>query len=264
MEDMEKEYEVSDDVENDDIDTSEDVEDTELEQPQEEEIVDERPTEEEIQERINNAVESRLARERRKNEDLYRIEDTLKKALGVEDRKEIIKNLGTFYKEQGIDIPNYRSERDEKILAKADAEEIKKLGYEEMEAEANRLASIPERSVREQTIFMELGKALTEQNQIKELKEKGLNADILDNKDFKSFKEKFSSDVGISEIYELYQKVNTKKEKPSSPGSVKSTTTNKDEKEFFTSKELDQLTEKDLDNPKILEKAIKSMSKLGR
>ena len=36
------------------------------------------------------------------------------------------------------------------------------------------------------------------------------------------------------------------------------------EQEFFTNEELDKLTDKDLDNPNIYEKAMRSLSRLGR
>ena len=48
--------------------------------------------------------------------------------------------------------------------------------------------------------------------------------------------------------------------KPASTGSM--TSTGKVENEFFTSQELDKLTSKDLDDPKIMEKAMRSLARL--
>lgn len=54
----------------------------------------------------------------------------------------------------------------------------------------------------------------------------------------------------------------TKKTPPPEMGSVGSTAGK--EKDFYTSEELDRLTSKDLDDPKIFKIALKSLSRLGR
>lgn len=53
------------------------------------------------------------------------------------------------------------------------------------------------------------------------------------------------------------------KPKPPSTGSLKSSGSAAD-KEFFTNEELDRLTPEQLDNPKILDKALKSLARLGK
>lgn len=55
----------------------------------------------------------------------------------------------------------------------------------------------------------------------------------------------------------------TKTPKPASTGSMTSSAV-KEEKEYFTSEELDNLTSKDLDKPGVFEKAMRSMERLGR
>lgn len=52
----------------------------------------------------------------------------------------------------------------------------------------------------------------------------------------------------------------TKQQKPASAGSLINTT--QTESEYFTSQELDKLSESDLRNPKVYEKAMRSMAKL--
>ena len=177
-------------------------------------------------------VEERLARDRRQQKKelakYKQLESVIKAGLGVDNIDEAINQSSEFYKEQGITIPEYvdaHSERDERVLAKADAQEIIDLGIEEMEAEANRIANIPKdnRSIREQTVFNELCEKIIEQRQVKELKEKGVNSEILDDKKFIDFKKKFTYDTPISDIYDIYSKLNTKPvEKPASAGSAKS------------------------------------------
>lgn len=186
---------------------------------------------EDEQKRIDHIVETRLKRERRNiekdNKELYEIEGILKAGLGVETRADMIAQLKEFY---GDKVANQQyqaspNERDEKILAKADADEVIELGLNEMETEANRIASIPEaeRSIREQTMFNTLCEAIIEQRQVNELKDKGIKTEILEDKDFKEFKNKFAFNTPISDIYEMYSKLNSKPiEKPASAGSAKS------------------------------------------
>lgn len=183
--------------------------------------------EEKVEERL---IRDRVNRERKQNKELakYRqLESVIKAGLGVDNLDDAISKTSSFYREQGITIPEYtdvHSERDEKILAKADAQEIIDLGMSEMEAEANRIASIPKekRSIREQTMFNTLCEKIVEQRQVNELKEKGIKTEILEDKNFKEFKSKFAFNTPISDIYEMYSKLNAKPvEKPASAGSAK-------------------------------------------
>ena len=66
----------------------------------------------------------------------------------------------------------------------------------------------------------------------------------------------------MTEIYELYQKVNGKEvKKPASTGSTKSTVPNNQEKEYYTPEEVDKLTSKELDNPTIWKRVRESMKR---
>ena len=177
-------------------------------------------------------VEERLARDRRQQKKelakYKQLENVIKAGLGVDNIDEAINQSSEFYKEQGITIPEYNdahSERDEMVLAREDAKEIIELGIKEMEAEANRIANIPKnnRSIREQTVFDELCDKLIEHKQVNELKQKGVSSDILDDKKFIDFKKKFTYDTPISDIYDIYAKLNSKPvTKPASAGSAKS------------------------------------------
>ena len=154
------------------IGTSEDEEQVqetteEVETPSQEDIekmIEERAnkrTQEQIEQRL---LRDRLSRERQQKKEMAKykqLENIMKAGLGVETLDEAINKSSEFYKGQGVNIPVYQeessySERDEKILAEADAREIIALGKAEMENEANRIASIPEnkRTVREKTVFI--------------------------------------------------------------------------------------------------------------
>ena len=257
------------------IGTSEDEE-------QVQEIVEETETNSEedinrmVEERANKMfeekVKDRLARDRASQERKYNkelakykyLESVINAGLGVDNLDDAISKTSDFYKEQGINIPEFKdsySERDEKILAKADAQEIIELGRDEMEAEANRIASIPmeQRTIREKTIFETVCKELINLKDIDELKAKGYKIDILETKEFNKFRDCFNVNTPISEIYEMYNKINGQVvEQPASPGSAKTNTTNNEIKDYYSPDDFDKLTMKDLDNPKIMEIVNKS------
>lgn len=240
--------------------------------------------EKQIEERANKIaeqkIEARLIRDRRKREreeasqraKYEELENIMKTALDAENLDDVITKSKNFYKEQGIDIPETVSrlslnERDEKVLAEADAREIISLGKAEMEEEANRIASIPEsqRSIREQTIFNEVCRELVNLNDIESLKEKGYDTEILNDKDFSSFREQFNLNTPVSKIYEMYQSIKgTKPVQPKSPGSAKTNNSNNEIKDYYTPEEVRKFTEEDLDNPKLMEAIDRSMLLWGK
>lgn len=233
--------------------------------------------EKQIEERANKIaeekIEARLIRDRRKRErdkskelaKYKQLENVIKAGLGVENLDDAISQSSEFYKGQGISIPEYKNdlynERDEMILAEADAKEIISFGRQEMEVEANRIASIPadKRSFREKTIFDSLCKELISLRDIDELSSKGYKTDILQTKEFYDFRNQFNVNIPISKIYEMYNKVNGQVvEQPKSPGSARSTTTVKQIKDYYSPEDFDKLTDEELRNPKIMEIVDKS------
>ena len=245
----------------------ENVEEAEQSSEDIEKLVEERANklfEEKVEERL---VRDRINRERKQNKELakYRqLENVIKAGLGVDNLDDAISKTSDFYKEQGITIPDFKdvySERDEKILAKADAQEIIELGKNEMEAEANRIASIPEakRTIREKTIFDTLCKELISLKDVEELSSKGYKTDVLETKEFSDFRNQFNVNTSISTIYEMYNKMHGQVvQQPRSPGSAKSTTTVKQIKDYYSPEDFDKLTDEDLRNPKIMEIVDKS------
>lgn len=229
-----------------------------------------------VEERANKMfeekVKDRLARdrasqERKFNKELAKykhLESVINAGLGVDNLDDAISKTSSFYQEQGITIPEFKdsySERDEKILAKADAKEIIDLGRDEMEAEANRIASIPEtqRTIREKVVFDTICEELTNIKATEELKSKGYDVSILDNKDFQDFRNQFTVSTPISKIYDMYNKVNgTVAERPKSPGSAKSTTQVKQIKDYYSPEDFDKLTVEDLNNPEVMKVVDKS------
>ena len=232
----------------------------------------EKRIEEEVNKRFEAKVEERLirdrnSRERRQAQEMAgykQLANVIQAGLGVDNLDEAIKKSSEYYKEQGIEIPEFKgnfSERDEKILAKADAQEIIDAGFQEMEQEANRIANIPEaqRTIREKTVFDTLCRELINKKDVDDLKAKGYKTDILQTKEFSDFRNQFNVNTPISKIYEMYSKINGQKvEQPASPGSAKTNTTNNEIKDYYSSEDFDKLTKEDLDNPKVMEIVNKS------
>jgi len=229
------------------------------------EILSQEDIEKQIEERANKLFEEkvedriirdRASRERKQKSEMAKykqLESVITAGLGVETLEEAIEEASNFYKNQGIEIPEYvdeRNEKEQKILARADANEIISLGMKEMEAEANRISNIPhnKRSVREQELFDTLCEAIIEERQTNELKTKGISTDILEEKSFKDFKKKFTINTPISEIYEMYMLKNKTsaevKEKPASAGSAKSEGTQP--KEVFTAERINNMSPQEL------------------
>lgn len=226
-----------------------------------------------VNDRLNNILPKKIEREKSKMERKYRdelakyeeTESILKKGFGAKDISDANKKMRDFYKEQGIEIPEYQkprySEEDEKILGKAEASKIIDLGYDEMQEEANRLAKIglDKMTSRQKVMFNTLAEELTHQKQIKELAELGVKEDVLNNSDFKEFASQFNSKTSIKNVYEMYTKVNQTKPKFEKIGSMKSNVQDK-VKDYYTDEEISKLTDEELDDPKIWEAVRKSMT----
>lgn len=238
-----------------------------------EEIEEVAPVRTYTDEEVDKILAKKIARERAKLEkehetELSKYKDTeniLNAGLGTKDIDEATTQLREYYKEKGIDIPEPvrpgLSEREQEILAKAEAEEIIELGKAEAEKEANLLASRFETlTTREKAVFNTLASYLTSENEKLELQKIGVKSDILDDKDFKEFKKQFNPKASITEVYNLYSKTKGEKETPKPIGSMTTTETNK-VKDYYTPDEARKLTSKDLDDPQIMKAVEESMTK---
>lgn len=236
-------------------------------------------TQKELQEAIDRNVKGRLARA--ENEYAKKIQEyedlayTLRKGMGKNDGdvKDLNKDLRSFYKEQGIDIPEpkiHYNERDERILAKADAEEIIEAGEDEVNRIANQIYNKPEaqRTIREKIIFETLGNHVIMQRAKAQLKEKGVSEDILNDDKFKKFANQFNTSTPITEVYALYDKLNKATEKktpPPSTGSVKTTGKSQEIKDYYTPEEVSKFTMEQLkSNPRLMKAVEKSMAQWNK
>ena len=195
---------------------------------------------------------SKLERQNSKKDELINL---IMEHTGTKNMDEL---LAKSYKQYDVERPVV-SEEDDKVLGKYDAKKLMDLDdLDEVQAEVERLADL-ERNVREDTAYTELENYLnlkkTEQKRLNEIKEAGLDESLLTDEKFNEFAKKFNNSISMKEVYEMYSKVNPKKQ-PFNTGSVKDSKAESDE--LFTEDEFMALTAKDLENPRIYEKAMKS------
>ena len=208
-----------------------------------------------VNERINSILPNKIERERRKIDREYRqklskyeeTESILSAGLGTKNIDDINGELRNFYKNQGIDIPAYQepkySDDDEKDLGESDARKIIKLGFDEMQDEANRLADIGTNNmtVREKTEFSILAQELTNQKNKKELAKLGVKENVLEDLNFRQFSSQFNSNVPIKDVYEMYTKVNGNKKSVEQIGSMKNTKETV-KKDYYTNEEISKMS----------------------
>lgn len=230
-------------------------------------------TEAELNARVDEILGKKIARKEakirkeyeKKLEPYRRAETVLNAGLGTSNIGEATKSLTDFYAEKGVTIPEYQdaqyNEDDLKILAANEAQNIINLGYEEVVEEVDRLAEIglDNMSARERLVFGELANYRQAEESRKELRSIGVKDDVIDSESFQNFASKFNQNTPITEIYELYSKTGDKP--PAAKiGSMKNGNT-QEEKTYYTPDEVDRLTEKDFENPKIFAAVRASMER---
>ena len=226
-------------------------------------------SEAEIQELIDKAVATRLAREKKKSEKELNKYKTLAEAMRLEMNKEnideVLEEAGNIYKEQGRELPKFGneglSEKDEIKLGKLDAEEIIESGdVNNIKYSIEDLEDIEDRSVREETLLKALKSNLAKRENEKKLKENGIDLSILDEVEFKEFSKKLSDNISVVEKIEMYEKVIGKTKTPEPVGDIKDTPADNKLKSFYTESEIEKFTTSDYRNtPGLREIVMKSL-----
>ena len=219
------------------------------------------------QSELNEIVGARLARSeakmRKETERTYGgLMNVLRAGTGKEDVEELTNTFRDFYTQKGIQIPaepTY-SERDTEVLAKAEADEIIKSGFDEVVEEVDRLASkgLDNLNPREREVFRTLAEYRNKTERGNELSKIGVTKDVYESDEFKTFASKFSAGTPITEIYEIFNKMQPKKEFQTI-GSMKSTQEAK-VKDFYTAEEIARLTEADLADENVWNAVRRSMT----
>lgn len=222
------------------------------------------------EEEVNQIVGKKIARERAKiqkeNKRKYgRLEDVLRAGTGKESVEEMTDTFADFYRSKGIEIPQEPtySKSDMEILARVDADEIIKSGFDEVVEEADRLTEIgvENMTAREKALFVKLTDHIKNTETSRELSKIGVTEDVYNSDEFKSFASKFDSKTPITEIYEIYNKTQPKKE-IKTMGSIKNNTVDTGVKDFYSREEALKFTREDFDkNPLLYKKVCESMPK---
>ena len=223
------------------------------------------------QEEVDAIVGKRLARqEARIKKDYNRkygpLEDVIRAGTGMQNVEEMTEGFAKFYEGKGLKIrkePEY-SAKDLETLAKAEADEIIRGGYEDVVDEVDRLTSIgaDKMSAREKALFKVLAEHRATAERNNELSAIGITEEVYNSAEFKEFSSQFNSNVPISKVYDLYQKTQPKKEHKTM-GSMKNTdSADNGVKEYYSPEEAKRFTKKDFDsNPALFAAVEKSMQR---
>lgn len=222
-----------------------------------------------VKEKLDQVLPGKIARKeakiRKEFESRYgELETVLKAGLGKESVEEITGDLKQYYGKRGVQMPQKPeyTARDIEVLAEAEARDIiRNGGEEEVVEETDRLnkKGIANMTPREKALFKALAEHRQSAERSKALAGIGVTEDVYNSQAFKDFAGKFTSSTPITEIYDLYRKIQPQKEiKPM--GSMKQGQSSTGVKDYYTPEEISRLTEEDLDDPKVWEAVRRSMT----
>ena len=228
-------------------------------------------TEAEFNAKLDEVLGKKIARKEAKIRKEYErkygsLEEVLKAGTGKESVEEMTDTFVKFYESKGIKIPRKPtySSKDIDVLARAEADEIIRSGYDDVVEEVDRLTDIgvANMTAREKAVFKVLAEHRQSAERGRELSKIGVTEDVYNSQEFKDFASKFNSNTPIKDVYDIYQKTQPKKNiKPM--GSMKNNTSaDSGVKDFYTRDEALQFTKKDFDrNPELFKAVEKSMLK---
>lgn len=236
-----------------------------------EHTTEETPVKTYTQEEVDALVGKRLARNeakiRREYDRKYGgLTDVLKAGTGKETVEEMTDTFTQFYEKKGIQIkkkPEY-SDADLQILAKADADEIIRSGYEDVVDEVDRLVNIGVDNMtdREKAIFKVLAEHRKNAETSKELAEIGVTEDVYNSQEFKDFAGKFNPSTPIKDIYNIFAKTQPKKEVRTMGSMTNTEVADNGVKDFYTYEEAMKFSKADFDkNPLLYKRVQESMTK---
>lgn len=253
---------------NENLVTEEEIEVTEnAEQTAEKTAPEKKYTEDELNAKVNEIMGKRLPRKEAKIRKEFErkfgeLERVLKAGTGEETVEGITEKLTDFYQKKGIDISKKAeySAKDIETLAKAEADEYIRGGFEDVVEEVDRLTDIgfDNMTAREKAVFKILAEHRQSAEQGNELAAIGVTEEVYNSKEFKDFASKFAASTPIRDIYDIYNKTQPKKEYQTMGSMKQNPTTNK--KDYYSPEEIERLTEEDLDDPEVWEAVRRSMT----
>lgn len=225
-------------------------------------------TEAEFNAKLDEVLGKKIARKEAKIRKEYErkygnLEEVLKAGTGKDSVEEMTDTFAEFYRKKGITIPEKPtySAKDIDVLARAEAEDIIRSGFDEVVEEVDRLTQLGVANMtdREKAVFKTLATYRQNTERSNELAKIGVTEDVYNSQEFKDFAGKFNANTPIKDIYDIYHKTLPKKDiKPM--GSMKTTTSvDNGVKDFYTRDEALKFTKKDFDeNPALFEAVVKS------
>ncbi len=224
-------------------------------------------TQEQLDEIVGRRIARNTAKIRKEYDKKYgQLENVLKAGTGKDSVEEVTDTLTEFYKSKGVQIPTEPtySARDIEVLAKAEATDIIKAGLDDVIEEVDRLADIGlhNMSDREKAVFKELAEYRKTAEESRALSKIGVTEDVYTSTEFKEFASQFNSNTPVTKIYEIYNKMQPKKEIRTMGSMTNNISKDTGVKDFYTRDEAMAFTTKDFDsNPALYEAVKKSMLK---
>jgi hypothetical protein len=220
-------------------------------------------TQSELNEIVKGAKARAKAQVRKEYDRKYgNLTNVLRAGTGKESVEEMTNTFADFYEKKGIKInrePDYTA-KDIEVLATAEANEVIRLGYDEVVDEVDRLASlgVNNMTAKEKALFKVLAEHRQNTERHNELAKIGVTEDVYNSDEFQNFAKQFNSTTPIADIWNIYNKTQPKKDiKPM--GSMKNTNVN-EIKDFYSAEEISRLTEDDLRNPDVWTAVRRSMT----
>lgn len=219
------------------------------------------------QEEVDAIVGKRIARKEAKIRKEYDrkygdLENVLRAGTGKNSVEEMTETFTDFYRGKGVQLPQkpQYSDKDIAVLAKAEAEEIIRGGYDEVVEEVDRLTAIgfEHMTARDKAIFKTLAEHRQNTERGRDLAKIGVTEDVYNSEEFRAFAAKFSPNTPITDVYDIYSKTQPRKQiKPM--GSMKHSADN-GVKDFYSAEDIAKLTPADLRDPKVWEAVRRSMT----
>lgn len=224
-------------------------------------------TQEEVEAIVGKRIARKEAKIRKEYDRKYgQLEEVLKAGTGKQNVEELTDTFTQFYAKKGIQMPQKPSytAQDIEVLARAEADEIIRSGYEDVVEEVDRLTEIgaANMTAREKAVFKVLAEHRQSAERGRELGKLGVTEDVYNSKDFNDFASKFQSNIPITDVYDIYRKTQPQKE-IKTMGSMKNTNSGDNGvKDFYTVEEARRFSKADYDkNPALFEAVQKSMTK---
>lgn len=224
-------------------------------------------TEAEFNAKLDEVLGKKLARREAKIRKEYdrnygELVDVLKAGTGKESVGDITNTFRDFYQKKGVQFaqkPEY-TEDDIRVLAKAEAEDIIRSGYEDVVEEVDRLTDIgfENMTAREKAVFKVLADHRQSTERGKELAQIGVTEEEYNSKEFQDFAANFNPGVPTAKIFEYYRKTQPQKEIRTMGSMTNKSSGDSEIKDFYTPEEAKRFTTKDFDKNPALYKAVQN------